>query len=555
MLRTTYGNNLNKEPKMTKKNGTTGITLAKKLYSLVGILVFMIIIGTFIALATQQYLVSEYESLSQVQYAMIDHATQARYETEVSVREMKNFIIRREDKWAEAFRKAIANARIHLAKYAMASQTAEEKKMAEEAMTHLERHAAGFEDSFNALKNSPAISIQELDRLQAGINRPIAAVALKMQESALKDYDTRSKELHRLSVIVAYILVGGSLGFAAIGVFVVVMFVRRLLSSITTAVDTAVKVSEGDLTVNVSSRSGDEIGLMMEKIGEMVDHLKGDVGSLKQASTDIATGSHHLDSQSVAMTRTLTEQGSRATQIATAAEEMSQTVADVARNAADIAASSAEAASVARQGELVVQQSVTESQAIAETVTHSAEVVKTLGERSQQIGEIVSVINDIADQTNLLALNAAIEAARAGEQGRGFAVVADEVRKLAERTARATSEISGMIRGIQDEVGNAVVSMETANEKVERGLKLSADAGIQLQKIVESVSGLQSMVQQIASATEEMSSTSEGISGDIQEIAIGANSLKDGSDQIARSASELSMLSDQLKSIVEHYKA
>jgi methyl-accepting chemotaxis protein len=250
----------------------------------------------------------------------------------------------------------------------------------------------------------------------------------------------------------------------------------------------------------------------------------------------------------------MSEQSNRSTQIATSAEEMSQTVVDIAKNAANIATSSTDTATIAHQGAQVVEKSVVETRAIADTVTASTAVMKTLGERSQAIGEIVAVINDIADQTNLLALNAAIEAARAGEQGRGFAVVADEVRKLAERTAKATAEISDMIRSIQSEVDNAVRAMESTNEKVDVGLKYSIEAGEQLEKIVQSVSGLQSMVQQIASATEEMSATSEMISGDIQGVANGAREVSGGSDQIGQASSELARLSGQLKLIVDHFK-
>ena len=192
--------------------------------------------------------------------------------------------------------------------------------------------------------------------------------------------------------------------------------------------------------------------------------------------------------------------------------------------------------------------------AIAQTVSESAGLMTSLGERSKQIGDIVSVIKDIADQTNLLALNAAIEAARAGEQGRGFAVVADEVRKLAERTTKATSEIGSMIGAIQDEVDKAVVSMGEGTKRVETGVEYSTNAGNALSDIVKSVENLQSMVQQIASATEEMSSVSEQISGDIETIANVSRETSTGSEQIAESSSELAKLASNLSNMVRQFK-
>ncbi len=177
-----------------------------------------------------------------------------------------------------------------------------------------------------------------------------------------------------------------------------------------------------------------------------------------------------------------------------------------------------------------------------------------LGDRSKQIGEIVSVIKDIADQTNLLALNAAIEAARAGEQGRGFAVVADEVRKLAEKTAHSTSEIGGMINAIQAETEKAVVSMGEGTKKVKVGVELANQAGEGLHKIVDSVNGLQTMVQQIASATEEMSTVSEQISGDIEVIAAVSKETSAGSCQIGQESANLSKMATELRTDVSRFR-
>jgi methyl-accepting chemotaxis protein len=345
---------------------------------------------------------------------------------------------------------------------------------------------------------------------------------------------------------------------SVIGLLLALGFGMVLTQSISRPLNNAVTVTEriasGDLTVKLEQTSQDEIGILLEALNKMTENLKKLIAEIQLASQSVASGSDELSASSEEITRTMNDLSSRASQIATSAEEMSQTVLDIAKNASNIANTSVETGEIARKGAEIVQNSARESQMIAETVRRSTNVMQTLGQKSQQIGEIIGVINDIADQTNLLALNAAIEAARAGEQGRGFAVVADEVRKLAERTGKATAEISEMIRSIQGEVNEAIGAMEDTNTKVETGLRYATEAGDQLSHIVKSVEGLQSMVQQIASATEEMSSTSEMISGDIQGIAQGAKEISSGADQIAQSSSELARLSGQLRNIVSQFK-
>jgi methyl-accepting chemotaxis protein len=184
----------------------------------------------------------------------------------------------------------------------------------------------------------------------------------------------------------------------------------------------------------------------------------------------------------------------------------------------------------------------------------SGAIISELERRAKDVSEITGAVSRISDQTNLLALNAAIEAARAGEQGRGFAVVADEVRKLAERTTQATSQINSMISTIQNEVEHAGVAMNNATARVESGVEFSKKAGDSLGNIVGSVNNLQSMVQQIASATEEMSTVSETISSDIQGIAEGSKEISAGSGQIAQASSDLARLATELQSVVGHFK-
>lgn len=345
------------------------------------------------------------------------------------------------------------------------------------------------------------------------------------------------------------------LGVLTIAIALVVAYrtIKGITRPLNEAVETANMIAGGNLTIRIENAGSNETGQLLAAMQTMVDKLKSVISDIKQASESVATGSERLNVNSEEITRTMSEQSSRSSQIASATEEMSQTVIDIARNASNIAESSSETAAIAKKGAEIVENSVVESKTIAETVSMSAQIMHSLGEKSKQIGEIVSVINNIADQTNLLALNAAIEAARAGEQGRGFAVVADEVRKLAEHTANATSEISQMIGSIQGEVDSAVESMGRTNDKVNVGLKYSLEAGEQLKAIVESVVALQNLVQQIATATEEMSATSEAISSDIQAVAGGAKEISGGSIRISQSSSELAKLAGQLKMVVSQF--
>jgi methyl-accepting chemotaxis protein len=313
------------------------------------------------------------------------------------------------------------------------------------------------------------------------------------------------------------------------------------------------RVSEGDLTIDFTSNGKASTGVYAA-MKNMTDKLKDVIANVKSSADTMASASHELSASSEQMSRGVTEQAGRASQIATAANEMSQTIVDIAKNSSNIASSSEQTVKIADQGQGIVTKSVEEVKAIANTVNESAKLISSLGERSKEIGEIVNVIKDIADQTNLLALNAAIEAARAGEQGRGFAVVADEVRKLAERTAKATSEISGMIGAIQTEMDQAVLSMEDGTKRVEIGVDFSSQAGEALRNIVGSVTELQTMVQQIATATEEMSTASEQISGDIDTIANVSKETSLSSDQVSQSSSDLSRLAGDLQSVVAMFK-
>jgi methyl-accepting chemotaxis protein len=317
--------------------------------------------------------------------------------------------------------------------------------------------------------------------------------------------------------------------------------------------EVARQVADGDLTMNIGTKKADATS-MLHAMKNMVSNLKGIVGKARETADHVASAGQQLSASSEQMSKGVAEQAGRVSQIASASTEMTQTAVDMARNASKIAISAKETSGIAEQGEKIVSESIVEVKTIADTVNESSMLIASLGKRSKQIGDIIGVIDEIANQTNMLALNAAIEAARAGEQGRGFAVVADEVKKLAEKTAKSTSEIEPMIKDIQDEVQKAVSSMQEVTKRVEVGVGLSTQAGSALHNIVKSVNDLQAMIQQVAAATEEMSTVSETIGGDIEKIAVFSNETSTSAGEVAKSSTDLARLASNLQEIVTHFK-
>lgn len=362
---------------------------------------------------------------------------------------------------------------------------------------------------------------------------------------------TNNKSLAGIASWITLAAMGiGTLIAVALGFYIA----RSINLPVKVAVHAANSLAQGNLSIKVSVKSKDETGMLLGAMKTMVENLKNVLSAMNKTSSGVASSSEELSATVHQMTDRVNNQANRASQIATSATEMSQTVMDIARNASNIASSATDTLRTAQAGEGVVNKTVEEVQKIAKAVTESSELITSLGQRSKQIGDIINVIKDIADQTNLLALNAAIEAARAGEQGRGFAVVADEVRKLAERTGKATTEIGDMITAIQDETVRAVAAMAESLQMVDSGVDFSKQAGEGLHRIVDSVNGLQSMVQQIASATEEMSTVSETIGTDIEDIANLARETSSGTEEIAKAANNLASLAADLKNEVHQFK-
>ena len=311
---------------------------------------------------------------------------------------------------------------------------------------------------------------------------------------------------------------------------------------------------EGDLTRRLGAERRDELGEVSRWFNQFVDNVHGIVSQLAATTTQVSASCDRLNRPAEQIATAAEEVACQSATVATAGEEMSATSNDISRNCSQAASSSNRASDTATAGARIVQEALQGMQNIATCVKDSARTVAGLGERSDQIGDIVCTIEDIADQTNLLALNAAIEAARAGEQGRGFAVVADEVRALAERTTRATKEIGGMIRTIQNETGGAVGSMDLGVQEVEKGMQASRNSGEALQNILSSISDVTGEINQIATAAEEQTAVTGEISSNMHQINQVVMETATGAHETALAAGELHRLAGELQQVVGRFK-
>ncbi len=313
-------------------------------------------------------------------------------------------------------------------------------------------------------------------------------------------------------------------------------------------------MSEGDFRIKFEKQYKGQHQLILDNIKNLKNSLSYIINEVVESINATASASSQISASTEEMASGAHEQSAQASEVTGAIAQMTQTILDTTKNANKAAETAKKAGTIAKEGGKVVRGTVDGMKKIAEVVNEASVTVENLGKSSDEIGNIIQVINDIADQTNLLALNAAIEAARAGEQGRGFAVVADEVRKLAERTSKATKEIAEMIKQIQKETADAVVSMKLGTSEVEKGRTLADKAGKSLEDIITGSSEVVDIATQVAAASEEQSSASEIISTNIESINNVSQEFASGIQQVARAAEDLNRLTDNLQSLINQFK-
>lgn len=348
--------------------------------------------------------------------------------------------------------------------------------------------------------------------------------------------------------------IAGTLLALIFGALAALIITRQITRPLRETLAVVNRIASGDLSHSMVVTRRDELGVLQQGIQRMGATLRELIGGIRDSVTQIASAAEELSAVTEQTSAGVNSQKVETDQVATAMHEMTATVQEVARNAEQASVAASAADQQAREGDKVVGEAIAQIEKLAAEVGRSTEAMTLLEQESDKIGKVMDVIKAVAQQTNLLALNAAIEAARAGEAGRGFAVVADEVRGLAQRTQQSTEEIEGLVAGLQNGTRQVSDIMLSSRTLTDSSVQLTRKAGTSLESITLTVSNIQAMNQQIAAAAEQQSSVADEISRSIINVRDVSEQTAAASEETAASSVELARLGNQLQMLVSHFK-
>lgn len=397
-------------------------------------------------------------------------------------------------------------------------------------------------------------SVVTLTEASEQLSQDMVTTARRVTESAngLQEVQVAKMSADRTQ---ATALISGATSVAVLlGILMAYLITRAITAPINHAVAIASEVASGNLSVHIDNNQTNEVGRLMAALATMVSGLRELVRSIESGATNIAASAEELSTVTSQTSDGINRQKQETDQVAAAMNEMTATVADIARNAEQAFTIASDAANQATKGEHEVRETVNQVNSLSVEVGQSMEIIQGLQAETANIGTVLDVIKSVAEQTNLLALNAAIEAARAGEQGRGFAVVADEVRSLAQRTQSSAQEIEALVTTLQSSAKNSVSAMESSASLASHTLERATATGASIERITHAVDEIKQYNNQIATASEQQTSVAEEINQNVTRIRDVTDQSAASSNQTASSSSELARLGSELQTLVSRFR-